>query len=402
MGRASKLTVIKIGQIKFSYTTEESVRIENKDGDLKPQIEQYLRLHFDYGFWGLEEEFTDSIRQTLKGISKLEKRTHNPLLVAHAADYVFNSFTTYWLDNIKRGRHVQAKHLWIGIIKLTKEAERSAKGRIHKGSPYYFLGSTYLDEHDTEIAFNYLHEAVEEDKLLEKSTNGKARFIDAPAFKTISLRKEKNNLLGMAIELIRNNFLDAYLSRYNQTVGDTLKLSIIDKKMLQNPDFDEETFALAHLLFWLYRWFNVKPMLSKNNSFADFSIMRMQSTLAGIIEQLLRHTYKQRYFRNNLCSLYAEEASVTLNVAKKTLDAFINTFGDWEKAFNKSLIASLKNDPALNPIIKDPRITILMIAYQIRNHCAHRLTATRAIARNSERITAILFSALFIIVKKLK
>lgn len=392
---------VQIGNILFHYRKDTLQKIENSQGDVRVQIQQYLPIHFIYGKWNLEKKFIKDIEEILRAIVALEKKTRDPIKAADAADHLFNSFTPFWLENLQNAKHIQAKQLWIEIIELTKKVERNRNRHIHKGTPYYFLATTYLDELDTEVAINFLHEGVEEDKGLQKRSRGKRKAVDAPGFKTISLNKGLKNFLAPNVNYIRNNILEKYLRYYNRIIGDSLQLSTLDKVFLQNEKYQEETFVLAHFLYWTFRWSRLSKYLSVNNSFANFSMMRMQSLLAGIIEQLLRHAYGKRTFGKNYYALYAEEQAISTNQAKEEMDAFVEYLG-WNRNIDKALIASLDWKPSKNSPIKDRRYVALLIALQFRNHCAHQLSATRSIADNSERITIILFIALFIVIRKLQ
>ena len=384
----------EVGGIRFFETGGRVVAIENSLGDLGPQVLQYLFSHnARRGVPILDSSFSGVLLEVFEAVIGLEAAIGNVPLAGSAADLLYGLFTPFWEENRRAGQYSVAKGVWLELAALTSDAERGG-GKIHRGTAYYFLATTYLDQMDTDAAFRLLHLAVEEDKALTVKAKTPATFVDGPAYKTVSLRDDRQNFLYDLVRAPRGR-LDGEIATYNQRTGRNFTLQVFDKGFLQNADFDEETFSLSFFLAWTEKWALLTSAVSETDGFSPMARLRTYLLLTGIIEQLLKRKWTDRFFATNLFKAYATENHTSLDQANKTLGAFASHFGDWENDFPAALQAALDWKPGTGGP-PDERWRAVVVVWQMRNHGAHQLEASQILSSRSSEIDSLLLSALFV------
>lgn len=125
-----------------------------------------------------------------------------------ATDLFFESFTSAWINLLSQGKVKDAVHHWVRILTLVRKWEEASKSRIHKGSPYYFLGATYLHGSDFDLGMRYLFTAIEEDKETGRKAGTPDSYKAAPAYMVASLVNDPHNLLFASLVTSARNRLD--------------------------------------------------------------------------------------------------------------------------------------------------------------------------------------------------
>jgi hypothetical protein len=120
------------------------------------------------------------------------------------ADYLFQAFTPYWRDYLlRKGLDVLGIKFWHNILAITKRWEQVNKPHIiHKGTLYYFLAENYLLTGDRDLAYVYLYNAIESDRLLQTVMDFNPNI--TPAYLTALLEDNEYNHMYPLILNVRH------------------------------------------------------------------------------------------------------------------------------------------------------------------------------------------------------
>ena len=160
-----------------------------------------------------------------------------PKVGYRATDLFFETFTQAWISLLSQGKIKDAAYHWVRILTLVKKWEEANKSRIHKGSPYYFLGATYLHASDFDRGMRYLFSAIEEDKETAKAGTPDS-YKTAPAYMVASLVKDPHNLLFASLVTSARNRLDKYLAEYRKKTKSPMTLNDLEVKFLNNASLE--------------------------------------------------------------------------------------------------------------------------------------------------------------------
>ncbi len=162
-------------------------------------------------------------------------------------NWYFEQFNKIWLDLVANRKYVDAiKFLNFGINLALSWEKQNRRNKVHKGTPYYFLGVTAILNNELENGFLAMHQAVEEDKRL----SGR-RLPEAPAFWFVTLDYTRQGQFFRAkVEQIAN-YLSERLVEYSNKIGGSFTLDQFRTKFLRRRRLMEEVFLFVYSLFKL-------------------------------------------------------------------------------------------------------------------------------------------------------
>ena len=131
--------------------------------------------------------------------------------------------------------------------------EKANKTKIHKGTPYYFLGATYLSANDYDLGLRYLFDAIEQDQEASKRTGATGSFKKAPAYMVASLAQNPHNFLYAGLVAPARSRLEKYLAEYRKETSSSMQLIDFESKFLSNTNLEFQKFLFVYLLFELMK-----------------------------------------------------------------------------------------------------------------------------------------------------
>ncbi|MBI1744346.1 hypothetical protein HYR54_14955 [Candidatus Acetothermia bacterium] len=307
-------------------------------------------------------------------------------------DAFFGNLTHIWKWYLENGKWFEAEHLWLNALLPALSWEGKNKGQfIHKGTPYYFWGMTSIIMGDLDRGFALMHQALEED-IRRKDRDWRT----TPAFAFATLKyTEVNQAFGRWV-LYQAEFLDELLKLFCTTHGRQLTLGDFKRRFLENPPNYDTVFMFAYALARLFRHHQILGYAA-SSTFAAQLKLNLLFDIALVIEALIKAKNPNQGNFIVHAAYLAEQSSLGLTMEQlgQINSKFINDF-------EPTLKALISNTFSLDGGRKLSRLeSELAIAYGIRNHGAHNVTAIPTFWEQFTLIRQSLFNILFLCVEVL-
>jgi hypothetical protein len=312
-----------------------------------------------------------------------------------ACDSFFEAFTSWLLGLAFGGKVAEAADKWVGILRLVLEWEKSSKTTIHKGTPYYFLGATYLFSKDFVSGLRYIFDAIEQDKKASARKGAPDSFKNAPAYMVASLVEDPNNFLYLPLVLPARRRLDEFLEKYRAESSSSMALKDLESKFLKNTALEFQKFSFVYLLFEL-----IKQETSWNPGLAnDFANMRSRAILFDlclVIDEVLRNKFPYaRYISDGVFELFKSKGWLSSETDAGQLNAKLNPKVAGGPLPDVVVPALLNLSLTYNATNITPEMSWYLLAWHLRNYGAHDLKPQAVLAQRNTEIIQALMNALF-------
>jgi hypothetical protein len=308
---------------------------------------------------------------------------------------LFVMFTPIWMTLIQNRAYFDGIRLWNFAINLAVNWENNNKpNKIHKGTPFYFLGVTGILNNELENGFLTMHQAMEEDKRL----SGR-RLPEAPAFWFVTLdNRHRDQFFVQKVEQI-TNYLTEKLIAYTDNRGGNLTLDQLRAHFLRHSRLREEVFLFVYCIFRLRKLDIETSKIYKKNTFSSIMHADLLFDFSVIVDKVME--YKNPIRRTQRLT-FADEL-IFLSVAPRRLLSFnvgdkIRILkDDFQADFSGTLSRLFKRRYALalTDIERDFAIT-----YGIRNFGAHKIENQPSLYNNLAKIAQSELNALFCTIEK--
>lgn len=318
-------------------------------------------------------------------------------------DRYFNNFSIIYEYFLVKKLYAAAQQLWMDILDFVTQWETSRKVqsaplfRIHKGTPFYWMGGAAVLSGDLSKGFLLIHQALNEDI---ESFGSVAR---TPAFLFVTLDYTQIAQYFYPILLDASNFLDMKLHTYRSSRGGTLLLNDFKSMFLENiGDFKDVIFHFVYVLFQTKRLEIDVDRSWRINTFGSLLEATILFDICLVIESLLKNkdttNYRQGqlpYFSNRIYFLSRE---CNLSLRSHRLQQIKNDAQDFRNTVENLLNSTytMSSGHSLLPIEED-----IAISYILRNFGAHTLQGQRIIYENFESLIQRVFNVLFFVIEKL-
>jgi len=288
---------------------------------------------------------------------------------------------------------------------VTAWENRNRPNKIHKGTPFYFLGRTFIENGELDIGFNFINKAIGEDKIFSQNTQQPQSYLKAPAYMYAILDDDPNNLMYDYVQKLRR-LIQNYLQNYRTHFSSNLSIADVDQKFLRNSSLEDSVFWFVHLLQYLEQRSSIKASLTHlnvyKNDFARLSNLERIFTLCLVVDEVLRLTFGQSYFGGNVITMARSKNWVRSSLALRTLTDSIgitqqrNTLDPdvW-------LPSGLASPWMFNRQPLDVRLQCLLIAYGLRNYGGHNLRGQNSLSHRFDEVIERLMFGLFVGIEEL-
>lgn len=346
---------------------------------------QFLRLHEAY-FSNTALDFNDFKDHALKFFDD-NKDDYI------AQDKFFNNFTIIWGNFLGMQLFSRAEQLWNHALDIVYEWENRNQGaRIHKGTPYYFLGVTSILNEELEKGFLLMHQALEEDV---KTHNSRTPRTPAYFFVTLDYKTQNQFFRQKVLEIA--SFTNKLLEAYRSSGRGSLTIEDFKTKFLEETNLQETVFYLVFTMFRLKKLIEETNQKLTQNVFSSLLEANMIFDLCLISDATIKNKNQNQWrFRDHLLHL-SSGASLTFSDDK--LNQINAEFDhDFSGMLQKLLSSSytFQDGTRLQQIEED-----LAIAYGFRNFGAHKIQDQPIIYKNFETISQRILNTLFFSVEKL-
>lgn len=335
-------------------------------------------------------------KEVFEAVKEIKTNNKNDVLAAYLASYLFETLAGYWRQELlEHGLLKTGVSFWQEVISLALDWENKNKPiTIHKGTPFFFLAHTCLENGDKDNGFTYLYNALEDDKKLHQLNYPQ----EAPAYLTAIMSDKPHNYMYSHVRdqrLLLSNFLIKHKSEFSE-----LKLIDFDKKFLHNIDLQDVVCFFVYNFHTIFDQNKNTNYIILQNDFSRLKALDLFFNLGLIINQVLSHA--------------ASKAGVTTSGMKEAVAWWANSLGVDQNQFNTLIgpnnlnLKSQTPDQVLPKILSNinnpsggipKQIYAMLVAYKIRNHAGHNINQQQILTSRYDEILNRLFNALFLAVQ---
>jgi hypothetical protein len=309
-----------------------------------------------------------------------------------AHDAFFSGFTILTQQLfLQEGNLPKIEYIWNLALKIADEWEQENQGkRIHKGSPYHFLGIDYLIFGDLTRGFLYIHQALEEDK---KTLN--TNRPQTPGYHFATLHYDKSVYGKDLLEEIAT-YLDGKIKNYRSDKSRTLTIDNIKSKFLEKSENTDIVFSFVYIIFNLHK---LEVRTRKEFIHSDFASL-LETNLIFDLCLVVDSIIKTKDAKSKFVEHFDHLESNKLMTVKSSDAGYVN--GQFNADFCKTLNELLTDNLHLSNKAKpSPIETDFLITYGFRNYAAHSIESQKLIYENFFEIIQRVLNALFFSVEKL-
>lgn len=319
----------------------------------------------------------------------------------NAIDRYFSNFSIIWEYFLQHGIYEAAQRLWNDVLSFVFEWENRRSRRVHKGTPFYWMGGTAILNGELSKGFLLIHQAMDEDNRSFGTAAGSPR---TPAFFFITLDYGEVAQYFGPLLLRMSEFIDHRLGIYRSSRTTRLQLGDFKSRFL------EQTATLKDVIFhFVYTIFQVKQLLTdidqkwRQNVFSSLLETGILFDLCLVIESIIKNKDTTQY-RPRQIPYFSDRIVFLSQSSRLSLDSRkLAQIGDGAKADFANTLRNLLNSnyrlpsgSTLSQIEED-----LAIAYVFRNFGAHTLEGHQVIYESFEELTQRILNALFFSVENL-
>lgn len=307
-------------------------------------------------------------------------------------DYFFNQFTPIWIDLLRKGRYTEAEEIWHIALQIADSWEKK-NPRVHKGTPFYFLGVSQILKKNLEDGFLSIHQALEEDIITHGTTNPSTA---AYFFTTLDYEAAHQFFKPKVVEI--SEYLEKRIDDYHNTRSGKLTLEQFKDRFLENTDLREEVYIFVYSLFRLKKILIDTEERLLQNELSSILHGKMFFDLCLVIEKSIEYKNPESsrnpklMFRHEIQFLMDQGIMSITQSQRDTINA------DFNNDFGTTLQEIIENRYAVSiPKIEED----IMIAYRIRNFAAHKIEKQTILYEKNLEINQRLFNALFYVFERL-
>jgi hypothetical protein len=309
---------------------------------------------------------------------------------------------------LKKGHDTIGTLFWQEILSITNKWEKTSGIEVHKGTPYFFLAENYLLLGDRDLAFTYLYNALQDDKMLGNLTNSINYPKTAPSYLTGTMNPNQNNQMYYLVAELRTK-LSEYIFLFNNRYPRPQPFTILDfdVKFLANDDLvDIVTFFVFNFLYLADLEKNTRPILLKN----QFSRLKAMDTIFNfclVIDETLKYAESKKVSITH--NHYISDGILWLVCDYQrwmTRDNLTDFWGSNHLDLNNTKIDLEQIIPRLlakNEIYKNKNVRgeifDLLLVYKLRNYGGHNIKEQKTLTNDHDDIINGLFFSLFLCVE---
>lgn len=389
--------------------------LENSGEDQKINIEiDGENIDKEFGTWNLidpkpEEDIkiTEKIKnygEIVFGLIKQFDGSNDFSSAYILSNIFFEKFIFLW-DKIKAKKLlIHSLQIWRDVISWVSEWEEKNSFKIHKGTPYFFLGSNFLVEaSNLDLGFMFLDLAMEEDKRFYKKINDVDAYRSTPAFLTLSLINDEKNALYEPFVKEITQIIEIEIKNYNEQYKKKINLNWFREKFLDNPHLDKEKFFFVYNLynFLLFRKI-INDSKAEETIFSEYKKLDLLFNFCLVVEVIFSYKYGKKTLLPNI----SEYTKQKYNLKETDLIEISNL--NRLNNENATFIFSEAIDKILNNKIYDKsrkmidkELNLFLLLWILRNYGGHRIIIDTIISKRYDEIVQKIIYSLFLICEKI-
>lgn len=315
-------------------------------------------------------------------------------LAAFTSSFVFERFTVLWNYYLEHERQMMGTKLWQHACRFTWKWEQTNNAKVHKGTPYFFLGANQLMQGNFDNAFLFIYNAMEEDKKYATHLGTPDVYKTMPAYLFSSLIADNpRNYLYPYVQDAKKK-MDEFIQTHNTLLGKIFSYNDIDTKFLKNQTLEESKFFFAYNLFGMINHDIIDAPELRSNDFSKLKNLDVIFNLCLIIDEVMKQKTNEKYISKSvpkICENHLNEKEA-YHIFKS-----LNFENDFENAVNKCLSLNY----SYNSRTTSKEVLILILSWGLRNYGGHNIETKQLFVDEYQNIVEKMMSALFITIEKL-
>lgn len=367
---------------------------------------QLLR-HGLFGFAGVHAYVDPSVWVMTKIVydcAKVAETTGDRKLATHISDYLFNRFGGKWRTFLNAGLVPQSASLMMQACKDVWDWEKLNKPvLIHKGSPFYFLASSYAYMESWTQAFTFVFSAIEEDRRAYVTSSNPDRFKRSPAYMYATLVNCKKNIFYPYVSTIRK-FLLKQLRNYRNETSSAFNYLDFEDQFLRNQDLEQIVFLFVNQLQEIAsRQYNMSAQLS-DNEYSKIKNLNTIFNLCLVVDKVLENRYRMlpKEFREslgkNIFTFFAERGWLgTERDAGQLKGSFTVAGLNIASTPNTICRKIIRRNPRIiyNGSVVSTEIISFILVWNLRNYGGHNIKAQNVLIKKYDKIIRLILYCLF-------
>lgn len=294
---------------------------------------------------------------------------------------------------------------WKAVLKIVWGWEDGHE-QVHKGTPYYFMGESFLALGDVPSAYISFFNALEEDKrnfpIIPKPLK------DAPVYMTTSLVDNPINTLYPTVVIPLRAYLQKFITNYNSSTASAMTLPQVDKKLLQDVNKEDiKRFFVANF-HEIYHLSSLNATRLINNDYSKLKIIDTLFNLGLIIDQLLEKKFltgaqkNSKNMANAIYNLALNLGWTTVTVDKNPSNMLDKINPDPRKGSPDQILPALLNGTATyNGKRMDVKMSSAILAHHLRNYGGHHLEGNNIFISRYPEVLNMMMNAFFLTIESL-
>lgn len=308
-------------------------------------------------------------------------------------DSYFSNYTILWRLYLSNGHLSIAEQLWDFSLNIAYKWEQLNSGkRIHKGTPYYFWGTTCILKGDYENGFLLMHQALNEDI---KTHNNNKPLTPSYFFVTLDYDKFEQFFRSKVLEM--SDFLNNLIKEYNISRNGNLTTNTFKTVFLDNYSIIDTVFTFVFTLFNLKKIsIDINDHLTQNQ-FASLIQADIIFRLCKIVDITVKNKNQSQWKFIDHLDFLSRNTSLTL-IRSKSAEANSSFNNDFSNTIDELLNSRYHFQDGSSPQFIEEDF---LLAYGFRNFVAHNIENQPIIYRNFIQLYSRILYSLFFIIENL-
>jgi len=354
-------------------------KIENLDENMN---EAFRNLHEKY--FEQQNKTFDWNSFTLKSLRFFTEYQNDH----KAHDNFFNNFTIISNDLMKREMFKTAIYLWESVLQIAYAWENENKDfKLHKGTPYFFLGRIYRIVGDLDFAFLYVYNALKEDE--RSFPDG---YKERPAYMYASLVDDNKNIMYDYVLRMKKKMED-YINQYQSELGSGFSYIEFERKFLQSGLEDIKHFFIYNLeLLIKYEGISVDIFES---DFTKLKFIDLIFNMCLIVDKVLDNKLHKNSIGENIIELIVTESWGRKPIRNRETFSELLSFDPRNDSPDKVVPNLMKNQESYDSKPMSQIMSLFILVWYLRNFGGHNIRAVDVFHSSFKDIIKSIFYALF-------
>jgi hypothetical protein len=327
----------------------------------------------------------------------------------------FNNFTPIWIYILGALENtVLTEVFWLRILDPIIEWEKNNSPlRIHKGSPYYYLGVSLLHFNFVEKGYLYFHKSYVEDKITHLENDPAATNLpNSPSYLLLTTDDTNPNQFYLGWVQEQTKFIQLLIDDFNTLYSKSFDHEQLRIKFLGKTELIEETYLFSYTSARIKQIFSSifiwdKNLFESKNALSLQILLSLCFDLTKIIEKLIlvkeveekgAIPRKEEYFVFRLSYLTSKLNAADYTIKQRHIDEF-----NRKKNLDLSGTITQLLDGGLLLIDKTPNEyeKTFLLSNTLRNHFAHKTEPFNSLGDRHQEIIKRLYHLLFLVLDTL-